>query len=128
MSTKTRFPKRRKQQNVAAQVEVVTISVSQLEEIVEDAVTKAVKGSLESVGRDISTIRECAHATTGILTKSGVARLLGVTTDTIGSYVREQGLPCHRPGKAPLFLVEEVKDWVQCFGSSIDHRHRREAA
>lgn len=48
-----------------------------------------------------------------VLTRDEIAQLLKVSTKTVSSLVKRQGLPCKKVGKEYRFLKSDVLDWVR---------------
>lgn len=42
-----------------------------------------------------------------------LARLLNISTKTVRNWTLERGLPHRRIGRIPLYIVEEVNDWLR---------------
>jgi hypothetical protein len=89
------------------------MDASDLARLVEEKVESALARMLGRQSRDLELIRETAFMTQGLLTKHMAARLLDVQPATLMEYVRKGGLPCYRPGKAPLFLLADLVEWVR---------------
>ena len=47
-----------------------------------------------------------------------MAAHLGVTKDTVYSWIAERGMPAHKVGRLWKFQADEVDDWVRRGGSS----------
>ena len=47
------------------------------------------------------------------LSVDDIARHLGVSKDTVYTWVNEKGLPAHKVGKLWKFQVKEVDKWVR---------------
>lgn len=47
-----------------------------------------------------------------------IARYLGVSKDTIYTWIDTKGMPAHRLGRLWKFKREEVDDWVKSGGAS----------
>lgn len=43
----------------------------------------------------------------------GIAAHLGVTKDTVYTWIAERGLPAHKIGRLWKFQADEVDDWVR---------------
>lgn len=53
-----------------------------------------------------------------VLTRSQVAALLRVCTESVSRLVRKEGLPCRRVGKEYRFLRSEVVAWLASRGGA----------
>ena len=85
---------------------------SELEEVVEGVVSRAMQTNMREIERCLSDVRELALMQQGILTRNALCQLLGVSVDTIRRY-EEKGLVCHRPGRSPLYLLDDVIDFIK---------------
>lgn len=47
-----------------------------------------------------------------------IAAHLGVTKDTVYSWIAERGMPAHKVGRLWKFQADEVDDWVRRGGAS----------
>ena len=92
---------------------LVVVEMLELERSIEQSVNLALSQTMERYAGDLATLREVMLASQGVLTKHVVARMLDVTAETVMEYVRSRGLKCHRPGRAPLFLLEDVVEWIR---------------
>lgn len=80
---------------------------------IRKAVAEAVGAVVEAHAKEVRELRRSLVATKGVLSAHEVGEVLGgVSAETVMSYVKEKGLPCRRPGRSPLFLLDEVRDWV----------------
>lgn len=76
-------------------------------------IERAVQAALDSRMTNLQRLEEIALAMDGVLTARMVAKKLGVSARTVlDSYV-PQGLRVYRIGKAPLFLAEDVVEFVK---------------
>jgi len=94
-------------------IEVVTLSVDDLRDLLNDTAKEAVDRALFKVSEDLTVIRRALESTKGILNKEEVAELLRVKASTVDTYVRERSLPVFRVGRSPLFLRDAVVEWVR---------------
>lgn len=53
------------------------------------------------------------------LSATEIAQHLGVTQDTVYSWIAEKDMPSHRVGRLWKFQVTEVDEWVRSGGASI---------
>jgi len=49
-----------------------------------------------------------------------IAEHLGVSKDTVYTWVNERGMPGHKVGRLWKFKIGEVDDWVRAGGASKD--------
>ena len=94
-------------------IEVVTLSVDDLRDLLNDTAKEAVDRALFKVSEDLTVIRRALESTKGILNKEEVAELLRVKASTVDTYVRERSLPVFRVGRSALFLRDAVVEWVR---------------
>jgi excisionase family DNA binding protein len=78
---------------------VVTLTVSQLEQLMEDAVARGVA-------------RVTSPEPLEYLTRAQVAQLIGVCGATIDTYVSAHGLPASKLGNEWRFARAEVVRWI----------------
>lgn len=52
------------------------------------------------------------------LSADDIAEHLGVTTDTVYSWITAKRMPAHRVGRLWKFQVSEVDEWVRSGGAS----------
>lgn len=82
----------------------VTLTVEELEALMERAVKKASAGA--------------GAAASEVLTRADVARILKVHEKVVSRYVQRDGLPAHRIGKELRFLRPELTAWIERQGSA----------
>ena len=99
--------------HIRNKIEVVTLSVYDLRELLNDTAKEAVDRALYKVSEDLLVIRRALESAKGILSKEEVAELLRVKASTVDTYVRERSLPVFRVGRSPLFLRGAVVEWVR---------------
>jgi hypothetical protein len=99
--------------NTPPPLRVAVMEASDLARLVEEKVESALARMLGRQSRALELSRETAFMTQGLLTKQMAGRLLDVQPATLMEYVRKGELPCYRPGKAPLFLLQDIVGWVQ---------------
>ncbi len=96
--------------------ELVTLSASRAERLIEEATSRGVDNAMGSIGAELAVLKEIVLLEQGIYTWAVLAEMLGVgSRETLMSYVKEKGLRCYRPGKTPLFLKSDVVDWIKRF-------------
>ena len=84
------------------------------QEEVREEMNRALQQHLGEITDKAERLEKALDHMDGVLTKQRLARLLNVTPATVmNTYVKEQGLPVYRPGKAPIFLLEDVKAWLK---------------
>ncbi|NLA34438.1 helix-turn-helix domain-containing protein [Mycobacteroides abscessus] len=54
------------------------------------------------------------------LSADNIASHLGVTKDTVYSWIAEKGMPAHKVGRLWKFQSGEVDDWVRRDGAAAD--------
>ncbi len=54
------------------------------------------------------------------LSADAIATHLGVTKDTVYTWIAEKGMPAHKVGRLWKFQPTEVDDWVRRKGASND--------
>ncbi|MCK0175846.1 helix-turn-helix domain-containing protein [Mycolicibacterium sp. F2034L] len=54
------------------------------------------------------------------LSADDIACHLGVTKDTIYTWIAEKGMPAHKVGRLWKFQAAEVDDWVRREGAAAD--------
>jgi excisionase family DNA binding protein len=54
------------------------------------------------------------------LSADAIATHLGVTKDTVYTWIAEKGMPAHKVGRLWKFQPTEVDDWVRRNGASND--------
>lgn len=54
------------------------------------------------------------------LSADDIASHLGVTKDTIYTWIAEKGMPAHKVGRLWKFQTAEVDDWVRREGAAAD--------
>jgi excisionase family DNA binding protein len=54
------------------------------------------------------------------LSADDIAVHLGVTKDTVYTWIAEKGMPAHKVGRLWKFQSAEVDDWVRCEGAADD--------
>lgn len=87
-----------------------------LERYLRAAVAEAFTAVLEGHAEEVRELRRGLFAAKGLLTAPEAGEVLGgVTAETVMSYVKDQGLPCYRPGRRPLFRLDEINEWVRGF-------------
>lgn len=87
---------------------------------VRAAVAEAVAAVTEAHVDEVRELRRGLFATKGLLTAAEAGEVLGgVTSDTVMEYVRVKGLPCYRPGRRPLFYLDDLKEWTRQFPDGL---------
>lgn len=64
-------------------------------------------------GRRLSTVLGRIDVTEPWLSADDVALHLGVTKDTVYTWIGEKGMPAHKIGRLWKFQATEVDDWVR---------------
>lgn len=54
------------------------------------------------------------------LSADDVAAQLGVTKDTVYTWIAEKAMPAHKVGRLWKFQVSEIDDWVRRDGAAAD--------
>ena len=98
---------------IKSRVEIVTLSLDDLRDLLDETAKGAVDRALYKVSEDLTVLRRALEGAKGILDKEEVADLLRVKASTVDAYVRERGLPVFRVGRSPLFLRDAVVEWVR---------------
>lgn len=100
-----------------------------LRRALQPLVAEAVADALDTHVREVRELRRGLFVLKGLLTahEAGVV-LGGVSAATVMGYVRERGLPCYRPGKAPLFRLPDLHTWAERFPEPIPEGSRRGGA
>jgi hypothetical protein len=80
---------------------------------VRSEVVRAVEHAFSERTGDLRALREAALASQGILTAEGVGKLLSVSARHVTERLVPRGLKCYRVGKAPLFLLEDVRTFLK---------------
>lgn len=73
----------------------------------------AVETALDRRLADLDVLREVMLLAQGILSAHLVGRLLGVTARTVTERYVPQGLKVYRVGQTPLFLTEDLVEFVK---------------
>lgn len=82
----------------AAKTMLVTLSVDELERLVEKAVSKVLANT------NASPLE--------YLTAEQVAEKVGVCAATVGKWSERDGLPCMREGRVIRYRLEDVRTWL----------------
>ena len=83
---------------------------------VRAAVAEAVAAVTEKHAEEVRELRRGLFVTKGLLTAAEAGEVLGgVTAETVMEYVKEKGLPCYRPGRRPLFTLDDLQAWAKRF-------------
>ena len=64
------------------------------------------------ISGEVAKLYEQMRAVNGVHTKYTLAELLDVTPETVMQYVRDGRLKVYRPGRNPLFLLEDVITFI----------------
>ena len=81
--------------------------------LVQEAVAEAVAAVTERHAAEARELRRSLFVQKGLLSAAEAGQVLGgVSAETVMEYVRRKGLRCYRPGKAPLFRLEELQAWA----------------
>jgi hypothetical protein len=99
---------------------LAVLDAGDLARLVRQEVASGIAQTLGEQTRDLQLLREAIYASQGLLTKPLAARLLDVEPATLMQYVRRGGLRCYRPGKAPLFLLTDIVDWMRQHGADTN--------
>ncbi|MEO1479602.1 MAG: helix-turn-helix domain-containing protein [Bacteroidota bacterium] len=92
---------------------LIVLEDHEIRRLVQEAVAEAVAAVTELHAAEAKELRRSLYVQKGLLTAAEAGRVLGgVGADTVMEYVRRKGLPCYRPGKAPLFRLEELQAWA----------------
>lgn len=54
------------------------------------------------------------------LSSDGIAAHLGVTKDTVYTWIAEKAMPAHKVGRFWKFQASEIDDWVRRGGAAAD--------
>lgn len=54
-----------------------------------------------------------------------IAEYLGVSKDTVYSWISKKGMPAHRIGRPWNFKADEVDQWVRSGGASDDSKEEK---
>ena len=91
--------------------------VAALRPLIADAVAEAIQAHSDS----LLARHDELFMLKRVLTAEEAGRVLGgVGAETVMRYVRELGLPYVRPGKAPLFVLDQVVAWAEQFPEPSD--------
>lgn len=55
-----------------------------------------------------------------------IAKHLGISKDTVYTWIAEKGMPAHRMGRLWKFKAAEVDEWVETGGASRSRRAVKE--
>lgn len=95
---------------------IVVADRDALQGCVQSAVAEAVSVVVEAHAEEVRELRRSLFAAKGLLTAHEAGEVLGgVSAETVMSYVKDLGLPCYRPGRRPLFHLDDLKEWVRRF-------------
>lgn len=95
---------------------VTLMDGQEVEEAVRAAVAEAVTAITEAYAEEVRELRRGLFALKGLLTAAEAGEVLGgVTAETVMEYVKEKGLPCYRPGRRPLFTLDDLQAWAKRF-------------
>lgn len=62
------------------------------------------------------------------MSADAIAEHLGVTKDSIYTWIAKRDMPAHRVGRLWKFKVTEVDDWVRCSGADESARPSKQRA
>lgn len=95
---------------------LVVLEEHEVRRLVQEAVAEAVAAVTELHASEAKELRRSLYVQKGLLTAAEAGKVLGgVSAETVMEYVRRKGLPCYRPGKAPLFRLVELQAWAAGF-------------
>lgn len=95
---------------------LLVIDGEDLGRVLKPLVAEATAAVIEKHDAEVRRLRRDLFVLKGVLTAEEAGHVLGgVCGETVMAYVREKGLVCYRPGKAPLFMLAGLQEWVMRF-------------
>lgn len=95
---------------MSKRVVVDEVNMGEMRQIIAREFEKVLGNLIDETNR----LHRALQRTGGVMTKHELARELNVKPHTVmQNYVKKLGLPVYRPGKAPLFLWEDVRAWLK---------------
>lgn len=92
---------------------LVVLDELEAQRLIREAVAEAVAALTERQAADTKELRRSLFVQKGLLSAAEAGKVLGgVSAETVMEYVRQKGLRCYRPGKAPLFRLNELQAWA----------------
>lgn len=92
---------------------LVVLEEHEVRRLVQEAVAEAVAAVTELHAAEAKELRRSLFVQKGLLTAAEAGKVLGgVSGETVMEYVRQKALPCYRPGKRPLFRVDDLQAWA----------------
>ena len=73
---------------------------------------RAAENAIEPHIRQVGKLYSHRRAVSGVLTKCTLAEWLDATPETVMQYVRDGRLQVYRPGRNPVFLLEDVIKFI----------------
>ena len=61
------------------------------------------------------------------LSADDIAAHLGITKDTVYTWIAEKAMPAHKVGRLWKFQASEIDDWVRAGAAASDHGRWHEA-
>lgn len=77
-------------------------------------------GIIESVGLAWAMERGRTNVAEPWLSADDIAAHLGVTKDTVYTWIAEKAMPAHKVGRLWKFQASEIDDWVRRGGAAAD--------
>lgn len=93
--------------------EIAVIEKEELLRLLEQHSSAAAENAVNRITEQVEQLYEHMRAVNGIHTKYTLAQLLDVTPETVMTYVRDGRLKVYRPGRNPLFLIDDVIAFIK---------------
>ena len=92
---------------------IAVIEHEELLRLLESHSSAAAENAVQRISDEIGKLYEQMRAVNGVHTKYTLAELLDVKPETVMQYVKDGRLKVHRPGRNPIFLMEDVITFIK---------------
>ncbi len=95
------------------QTDIAVIEKDELLRLLERHASAAAEHAVDRIQEEIEHLYDRVRAVNGVHTKYTLAELLDVSPETVMTYVRDGRLRVYRPGRNPIFLIDDVIEFIK---------------